>query len=72
MVKFRVPDREIETIGYTLEEIAEALRVHPETVRKMLNSGEMPAKKIGREWRIEPEAIRQWLSTPNQDCVDED
>lgn len=62
-MKFRETDRDIAPIGYTLEEIAAALRIHPETARKLLTSGELPGRKIGREWRISPRAVEDWLAT---------
>jgi excisionase family DNA binding protein len=34
------------------EELARALRVHPETVRSWIRSGKIPAQKVGRLWRI--------------------
>ena len=39
---------------HTVEEIAERLKVHPQTVRKLVRSGELPASKIGERggWRI--------------------
>ena len=36
----------------TIKEAARALRLHPETVRRLLNDGKIPAVKIGRSWRI--------------------
>ena len=34
------------------EELASALRVHPETVRGWIRSGKLQAQKVGRLWRI--------------------
>lgn len=34
------------------EEVAAALRVHPETVRGWIRSGKLQAQKVGRLWRI--------------------
>lgn len=62
-MKTRDVDRQIEPIGYTLEEIAEALRIHPETAAKLLRTGELPGRKIGREWRISPKAVEEWLAS---------
>jgi excisionase family DNA binding protein len=36
----------------TVEEIAAELRVHPETVRAWIRTGELDALDIGREYRI--------------------
>ncbi len=37
---------------FTVYEVADLLGFHWQTVRKMIKSGELPAKKYGREWRI--------------------
>jgi excisionase family DNA binding protein len=36
----------------TPEEAAEILKLHPETVRRMLNDGRLPGAKLGGSWRI--------------------
>ncbi len=36
----------------TIPEIAEADHVNPKTVRRWIKSGELPAYKLGRQWRI--------------------
>ena len=71
-MKFRETERPIDPIGYTLEEIAEALRIHPETARKLLNSGELPGRKIGREWRISPQAVEAWLASGHGKGTDDE
>ena len=42
----------------SVEEAAEKLRVHPETVRKWLRDGELEGEKFGRLWRIRESKIR--------------
>ena len=34
------------------EELASALRVHPETVRRWLREGQVRGQKAGRLWRV--------------------
>jgi excisionase family DNA binding protein len=41
-------DREILTIV----QAAEFLQFHPDKVYRLVRSGEIPASKIGKEWRI--------------------
>jgi excisionase family DNA binding protein len=36
----------------TVEQAAELLQLHPETVRLQARQGRLPAKKFGRTWRI--------------------
>ena len=37
---------------FTVEEAAGLLRIHPETVRREIKAGRMPACRIGRDYRI--------------------
>lgn len=48
-------------VGMTVDEAAEALRVHPRTVLDMLRDGRFPGRKVGNGWRIDPEAVKRWL-----------
>lgn len=45
----------------TTEEAAEYLRLTPATVRKFAQSGEIPAAKLGREWRFDKELLEEWF-----------
>lgn len=45
----------------TPEEAAEILRVHPETIMRRLRKGEIPAAKIGKQWRISRKTIDRML-----------
>jgi len=37
---------------YTVNEIAQMFSMHPKTIRRYIQSGSLPARKIGKEWRI--------------------
>lgn len=37
---------------FTVPEAAEVLAVSVQTVRRLVNSGQIPARKVGRQWRI--------------------
>lgn len=37
---------------YTVEETAEKLKIHPETVRGWIRERRLSAVKVGREWRV--------------------
>ena len=38
----------------SLAEAASALGVHPATVRRAIRRGEIPAVRVGKQWRIRP------------------
>ena len=46
---------------WTVEDIADYLRLEPETVRSMTRDGKLPGFKVGRVWRYKKESIRNWL-----------
>lgn len=37
---------------FTIQEVAERLRIHHTTVRRMIDRGELAAFKTGRIWRV--------------------
>lgn len=46
---------------YTSAEIAEMLRLHVQVVQRKLQAGEIPAYRIGKEWRVERSQLMEWL-----------
>jgi len=46
----------------TLQEVAKYLRVHPSTVYRLAKKGQIPAFKLGSDWRFNLESIDQWLA----------
>lgn len=44
----------------TVKEVAEYLKLHPRTVSNKARSGDLPARRIGGQWRFEPQAIRDY------------
>jgi excisionase family DNA binding protein len=46
----------------TTEQLAELLQVEAEAVRALARQGELPGRKIGRDWRFSREAVLAWLS----------
>lgn len=53
----------IET--YTVEEVAEALKLHPYTIRRLSREHKIPAFKFGGQWRFQKEAIDKFISNLN-------
>lgn len=50
---------------YTIYEVADLLRFHHQTIRRMIRSGELTASKLGREWRIKKTDLEAF-TTPKQ------
>ena len=65
-------DREIPTIGYTIEEAAQALRMHHTTVRALVTSGKIKAVKGGKSWLVHPDAIAEWMKNGTTDLPDDE
>ena len=45
----------------TVKEVAAQLRTTGQQIRKMIANEELPAVKVGREWRIPMESIHMFL-----------
>ena len=43
----------------SIQEAAEALSVHPATIRRMIDSGELPAFRVRRVWRIREKDLQK-------------
>lgn len=50
-------------LGMTVAEAAQALRVGRKAVFKALQEGGLPARKVGRGYRISPAAVDAWLAS---------
>ena len=46
---------------YSVKETAAILKTSRQQVRKMIQSEELPAVKVGREWRITRGALQKFL-----------
>ena len=51
----------------TLEEVADYLRVTKKTIYRLLERHDIPATKVGRQWRFDKASIDTWL---NQNSVE--
>jgi len=45
---------------YTAEEIAQYLRVHPYTVKRLAREGKIPGFKVGDQWRFDVQEMDDW------------
>ena len=50
-----------ELTTYTLTEIADILKVSQKTVYRYVRDGKIPATKVGRQWRITEQALKEYL-----------
>ena len=46
----------------TIEELAKYLRLHTSTVYRMVRLGQIPASKIGNQWRFRKDVIDSWIT----------
>ena len=44
----------------TVQDLASYLRVHPSTIYRMLKKNQLPAFRVGSDWRFNVEAIDKW------------
>jgi excisionase family DNA binding protein len=47
----------------TVAEVAVVMRVSKMTVYRMVHSGELPAVRVGRSFRVPAKAVREYLTT---------
>ncbi|AEY65841.1 helix-turn-helix domain-containing protein [Clostridium sp. BNL1100] len=46
----------------TPKQLAEFLQVSDQTIKRAIKAGKLNAFKVGKDWRIEKEAVKQWLT----------
>ena len=46
---------------FTIEEVAEILKVSVDTIRRMIKSGELEAFKVHRQYRIRKEVLERMM-----------
>jgi excisionase family DNA binding protein len=47
------------------KEAAAFLKAHVETIRRLARRGEIPAFKVGKDWRFHQDALRRWSEEQN-------
>ena len=45
----------------TIEEVADYLKLKPQTIYKWAQSGKIPGAKFGKEWRFRRSLIEEWI-----------
>ena len=46
----------------TLDQVVTRLNVHHSTVRRFIHAGKLPASKIGKDWRIDPDDLEAFIA----------
>jgi excisionase family DNA binding protein len=59
------PIEELEVM--TLDEAADLLRIDAEDLAKLAESGEIPGRKLGNEWRFTRTRLLDWLGNPDEE-----
>ena len=49
------------TAFLTTEEVLGCLKVNPRTIYRLIKSGELPAVRIGRQWRFRQTDLEAWI-----------
>jgi len=44
----------------TVADISDYFRIHPSTVYRLLKRGQLPAFKVGNDWRFRVDDIARW------------
>ena len=50
---------------YTVADLSKLLNTTPQTVRKYINEGKIKGNKIGRQWLVNEEAVKEFLEGDN-------
>lgn len=54
---------------YTIEEAAQLLKLHPQTLRRWIHQGKLRAKRFGKQYRLRWEEIEQ-ITLPSSEDFD--
>ena len=55
---------------YTADELQEMLKLTPKQAKALIRTEGLPSVKIGREYRVEEESLRQWLTDTKEIKLD--
>lgn len=47
---------------YTVKEVADLLKLNPETIKRMIRRGDLKGKKIANSWRVPREEVERLLN----------
>jgi excisionase family DNA binding protein len=46
---------------FTINELAEYLKISKSTLYKLAQEGSIPSQKVGKHWRFHKDAVDEWL-----------
>ena len=48
-------------VVYTVKDLSKLLNTTPQTVRRYISEGRIKGKKIGRQWLVDEDAVKEYL-----------
>ena len=64
-MSIRMPDFEALL---TTDEVLARLRITPRRMYRLIRCGELPAVRIGRQWRFRPGDVESWMERQRESC----
>jgi excisionase family DNA binding protein len=52
---------DLESSVFTIEELAEYLKISKSTLYKLAQEGNLPGQKVGKHWRFHRDTVNDWL-----------
>jgi excisionase family DNA binding protein len=59
----------VEETFFTVQELAQYLRMKPITIYKHASKGELPGFKVGASWRFKKSSIDKWIEEQEKDIA---
>jgi len=56
----------------TIKEVAKYLKMNERTVYKLIQAGQIPAAKLGKQWRLDKGKLNEWIGFQMADMANED
>jgi len=60
---------EVEETFFTVQELAEYLRMKPITIYKHASKGDLPGFKVGATWRFKKSSIDRWIEEQEKEIT---
>jgi excisionase family DNA binding protein len=65
-----VKDGQPVTTMMTVKEVSKLLQIHPLTTRRLCLEGVIPGFKVGRQWRVHPRILNEWMDTKSTENLE--